>query len=145
MESILVVTIQRWIIGLSTFLLCQLTWADDFAGCINNIKQRASNEGVDTSLVALLDTVSPIERVIELDRNQPEYTQTFANYLNRRATDGRVKRGRELLRQHRTLLNRLTKEYGIPSQYLVAFWGLETNFGSYLGPMPILAITLLCL
>ena len=32
----------------------------------------------------------------------------------------------------------LTHQYGIPPQYLVAFWGLETNFGAYLGKMNVL-------
>lgn len=112
--------------------------AEEFATCINGLKQRANNEGIESSLVALLDTVSPIERVIDLDRNQPEYTQTFADYLNARVTDNRIERGGQLLKTHRGLLNRLTREYGIPPQYLIAFWGLETNFGSYLGLMPIL-------
>ncbi|MBT5330304.1 MAG: lytic murein transglycosylase, partial [Porticoccaceae bacterium] len=40
-----------------------------------------------------------------------------------------------LYREHRDFLNELTRTYGIPGQYLVAFWGLETNFGSYLGTM----------
>ena len=32
----------------------------------------------------------------------------------------------------------MTRKYGVPGRYLVAFWGLETNFGSYLGKMPTL-------
>ncbi|WP_351125652.1 lytic murein transglycosylase, partial [Shewanella sp. T24-MNA-CIBAN-0130] len=39
---------------------------------------------------------------------------------------------------HGALLTKLTKEYGVPGQYIVAFWGLETNFGSYKGSMPVL-------
>jgi membrane-bound lytic murein transglycosylase B len=114
------------------------SFGDEFAECISGLKQRAASEGIDSSLVALLDNVKHIERVIDLDRNQPEYTQTFAAYLNRRVTDNHVNRGRDLLKTHRQLLNRLTQKYGVPPQYLVAFWGLETNFGNYLGKMPIL-------
>ncbi len=111
---------------------------DGFATCIDGLKQRAQTEGINSELVALLDTIEPIERVIQLDRNQPEYTQTFAEYLNRRVTDNQIDRGRRLLENHRPLLEQLTKDYGIPPQYIVAFWGLETSFGRILGKMPIL-------
>ena len=77
-------------------------------------------------------------RVIELDRSQPEFTQTFADYFQQRVTAERIERGQELLDQYQAFLTDLTRKYGVPGRYLVAFWGLETNFGSYLGKMPTL-------
>ncbi len=43
-----------------------------------------------------------------------------------------------MLTEHAALLGKLTREYGIPARYIVAFWGLETNFGSYKGKIDIL-------
>jgi membrane-bound lytic murein transglycosylase B len=43
-----------------------------------------------------------------------------------------------MLARYRSLLRQLLKEFGVPPQYLLAFWGLETNYGSYLGYMPVL-------
>lgn len=74
-------------------------------------------------------------RVIDLDRRQPEFTDTFANYLGRRLTRERIEQGRKMLRTHRAILQRAAERFGVQPQYLVAFWGLETNFGSYLGNM----------
>ena len=54
-----------------------------------------------------------------------------------RVTPTRVSRGRELLKEHAELLRSISDRYGVPPQYLVSFWGLETNFGSYLGKMAI--------
>ena len=85
----------------------------------------------------MLDEVALSERVLELDRRQPEFTQTFADYFNRRVSAARVEKGREMLTEHRDLLEAIRDETGVPPQYLVAFWGLETNFGSYLGKMDI--------
>ncbi len=79
-----------------------------------------------------------MSRVIELDKKQPEFSQTFDNYFSKRVTDWRVKEGRRLLAENRELLNQLKDKYGVPPQYLMAFWGLETNFGSYKGKMPVL-------
>ncbi len=63
-----------------------------------------------------------------------------------RVTDARVSQGRELLARHRQFLAELTRDYGVPGHYLVSFWGLETNFGGYLGKMPTLDVlaTLAC-
>ncbi len=114
---------------------------DDFAACLADLRQRAADHGVSADALA---AVEPVEQVLELDRKQPEFTTTLADYLERRVTDARVEQGRELLAQHEALLDELYREYGVPPRYLVAFWGLETNFGSYLGRMPTLdAVTTL--
>jgi membrane-bound lytic murein transglycosylase B len=78
-----------------------------------------------------------VDRVIELDRQQPEFTQTFTDYYNRRVTDQRVTQGREMLSRYGGLLEETQARTGVPPHYLVAFWGLETNFGSYFGNMPV--------
>src|SRR5690606_12774098 len=62
---------------------------------------------------------------------------TFADYLNARVDEHRIQKGRSLLAQHRRLLDQVAQQYGVAPHYLVAFWGLETNFGSYFGKMTI--------
>lgn len=42
-------------------------------------------------------------------------------------------RGRALLDRHRALLKRVEARYGVPAEYIVAFWGVETNFGGFMG------------
>src|SRR5690606_5798948 len=81
--------------------------------------------------------VQQLPRVIESDRSQPEFVETFERYLNRRVTDERVAAGREQLRRHRRLLDSLEREHGVPPQYLIAFWGLETSYGRIMGDVPV--------
>jgi membrane-bound lytic murein transglycosylase B len=110
-----------------------------FSQCIERLSQRARTEGFDDTLIEqTLGRASEIKRVIALDKKQPEFTQSFSAYLYGRVNDQRIRRGRELYRQYQPLLQQLTAEYGIPGQYLIAFWGLETNYGGYLGKMPII-------
>lgn len=110
----------------------------DFAACVAGLEDRARAAGISDAVVTgVLGNVERIERVIELDRKQPEFTQTFADYYNRRVTAERVEQGRQLLARHRTVLERVQRESGVPAHYLVSFWGLETNFGSYFGKMPV--------
>lgn len=111
----------------------------DFTECVTDIGERAIEAGVSADTVhAQLEQVRFVDRVIELDRSQPEFTSTFADYFDRRVTERRVERGRELLAEHGPLLENLAAEYGVPPQYLVAFWGLETNYGSFTGGMAVL-------
>ena len=113
--------------------------ARDFRACLDEIAALARSQGVSAVLAdEVLAGLAFQPRVIELDRAQPEFQQTFAAYLRGRVSSARVERGRRLLDRHRELLDRLTHEYGVPGHYLVALWGMESDFGSYTGRMPIL-------
>lgn len=115
------------------------TAADDFAACVGELQERARGAGISADIVdEQLGAVEFRERVIELDRRQPEFVTPFHEYYNARVTASRVERGRELMREHEDLLQAVYREFGVPPRYLVAFWGLETNFGSFFGRMPAL-------
>ena len=112
---------------------------EEFGPCIDHLQSLAASKGIADDIVELvLGNLNFLPNVIELDRNQPEFTRTFAEYISARVTDRRVATGRRMLVQHKDFLQDLTQEYGVPGQYLVAFWGLETNFGNYLGDTPTL-------
>lgn len=107
-----------------------------FDQCLRDIRTTASERGISTQTTTqLLASLTPNPRVIELDRRQPEFTSTLHGYLNRRVTPTRIEQGRALLERHQTLLDRLTQQYGVPGRYIIAFWGLETHYGSYVGNM----------
>ncbi|WP_227519719.1 lytic murein transglycosylase [Marinobacter sp. ANT_B65] len=111
---------------------------DGFEECKLQLQEKAIAAGVSAKTAQEVMTgVKHIDRVIELDRKQPEFTTTFADYLNRRVNDYRVTKGRELIKEHSELLARVTEATGVPAAYLVSFWGLETNFGSYFGKMSV--------
>lgn len=111
----------------------------EFAECIVRLKDTALERGISSTVVERdLATVNYVERVIELDRKQPEFSESFATYFERRVTQDRIVRGRALLAEHGPLLGKISREFGVPAQYLVAFWGLETNFGGFFGKMPVL-------
>ncbi len=102
------------------------------------VRQEASAKGVSPEILkAALSITAPIQEVIDQDRRQPEFVNTFWNYLDRRVTPQRIARGRDLLWAHRKLLSRLYRRYGVPPVLLVAIWGLETNFGQYRGNFPV--------
>lgn len=111
----------------------------DFPQCITRLQQQALDSGVsEQTSQNILANLTPIEKLLQYDSNQPEFVQTFTGYFSKRVTDWRVNKGREQIRKHKKFLQKLTQEYGVPAHYLVAFWGLETNFGAYKGKIPTL-------
>ena len=130
-------------LGILCFMLIYTNGAsaqnDDFEQCLSGLKERARSEKLPAQLIdEVLASLKPQPRVLELDRSQPEFTQTFADYLYQRVTPGRIAQGKRILKEYDTFLTELTREHGVPGRYLVAFWGMETSFGSYLGRMPTL-------
>jgi len=110
----------------------------DFDSWLAAFRQDAETQGISpATLDAALTGIEPIERVVELDRRQPEFLQTFADYLERRVTALQVARGQALLQEHAELLDEVEQEYGIPKAVLVAFWGLETHYGAVKGSLNI--------
>ncbi|MHB0972917.1 MAG: lytic murein transglycosylase [Thiobacillus sp.] len=106
----------------------------DFAGWLAGFRQDAQTQGIsDATLDAALTGVVPDERVIALDRRQPEFLQTFGDYLRRRVTESAVAQGQALLAEHAALLDAVERKYGVPKTVLVAFWGLETRYGAVQG------------
>tara|TARA_R110002110_G_scaffold61225_5_gene172089 strand:+ start:29323 stop:30543 length:1221 start_codon:yes stop_codon:yes gene_type:complete len=126
--------------GLLLLAACTPALADDgFPACLAGLQDQARQARVADWIVDdIVPGLQQQARVLELDGKQPEFVQTFAQYLNARVTQARIEQGRILYRKHQEFLGRLQQKYGIPGHYLVAFWGLETNFGSYLGGMPTL-------
>lgn len=83
--------------------------------------------------------VTPLPRVLELDRKQPEGTMTFATYRKRIVSQDRINRGRQMMRQHASELAAVEKRFGVPPQYIVALWGIETGYGANTGGFNLIA------
>lgn len=130
---------SRRIAGL---LLAGLTWTagpaaaqeQSFAAWLDGFRREAISLGISPgTLDRTLGGVQPSQRVVELDQHQPEFTRPVWEYLDGALSASRVERGREMLSRHGGLLGRIARQYGVPERYLVAFWGLETSYGSNLG------------
>ena len=118
-----------------------------FSQCLIEKAQQAKEDGVSAQRIENEFTqLKFVPRVLELDRSQPEFVSTFPDYYNKRVNQWRIDKGREKFVEHRSLLRQLTDKYGIPGHYLMAFWGLETNYGGYKGQMSTLDVlaTLAC-
>ena len=105
-----------------------------FDECADRLMADAQSLGVSAATAnAARSTIREDRSVLTLDHSQPEFTNTFAGYFPVRVTNSRISEGRALLLKHQPLLERIQRETGVPPQYLLSFWGLETDFGKTLG------------
>jgi len=109
-----------------------------FAAWLEGVRAEARANGVrETILDQSLNGIEPIPRIIELDRNQPESTITFSQYIDRIVSPARIKAGRAQYDKHRDLLEKIGAEFGVQPRFIVALWGIETNFGQFTGGFPV--------
>jgi len=109
-----------------------------FEAWLADFRSEAASKGVSQkTLQSALSRVQYLPKVIELQKNQPEFKFTVEEYLTRVASENRVLRGREVLSEQRSLLGKMDERYGVPPQYLVALWGIETDFGRMTGGFPV--------
>jgi membrane-bound lytic murein transglycosylase B len=115
-------------------VLSQAATTDSFAGFVAGVRRDARRVGIsDATLDRAFAGVHANQRVIELDRKQPEFTMTWEQYRSRIVSDARIAKGRELYGRHRELLDRVSAHYGVPAGIVMGIWGLESNYGQSTG------------
>lgn len=108
--------------------------SEPFGAWLAGLRQEALVKGISQQTVDVaLSNIELRPRIIELDRKQPEGKLTFAQYYKNVVNAERIRKGRELYQQHRTLLDKISAQYGVQPQYIVALWGIETSYGNNTG------------
>jgi membrane-bound lytic murein transglycosylase B len=70
---------------------------------------------------------------IASDKAQAEFNQNFWHYVNKRVSSVRLNNGKDTLKKNASLLTKASEKYGVPAYVIVAFLGLESNYGNYMG------------
>jgi len=120
----------------------------DFRDCLQAIKSEATRQGVSAAIVdGAFRNLTPDQKVVDLDSKQPEFSLTYSKYVGSAVSNDRIVKGQQRLAQHRALLDQLQAEYGVPPQYIMAFWGIETNYGGFMGDFQVVrsVATLACM
>jgi lytic murein transglycosylase len=108
-----------------------------FGRWIADFSTSARAAGIDeATLKNAFDTVRFLPRVIELDRAQPEFTRTVGDYLGNALSPQRIARGQDKLQPLRPVIDPIAARYGVPAETLVAIWGMESHYGSFVGDIP---------
>ena len=99
---------------------------------LDTVRTRATANGVsDDTIDATLKYPVFIPSIVKSDRNQAEFKLTLDEYLARTVNSRRIKNGLEMRATYPTMLSRVEQKYGVQQHVILAFWGLESNYGSY--------------
>lgn len=110
---------------------------EDFSVWLAALRQEALDRGVTPAVVKrALSFEEPLPVVVERDRTQAETVLTIEQYVERRITRSFVRLARERAKKSVPLLEKVEAAYGVAAKYLVAIWGLESNFGRFTGTRP---------
>ncbi|MEA3028350.1 MAG: hypothetical protein QOF91_3635 [Alphaproteobacteria bacterium] len=103
----------------------------NFERWLADFKREAQAKGISP---AALNAAAPYlvldQRIINIDRGQRFFAQTFLEMSDKMLPGGRLSGGAAKIKQHAALFAREEREFGVPAPVITAFWGLESDFGS---------------
>ena len=115
----------------------ELEHSQRFARWVAEFSTSARAAGIDEATLQIaFDNVRFVPRIIELDRAQPEFTRAVWDYLDNALSTQRIARGQDKLLQLRPVVEPIAARYGVPAEVLVAIWGMESNYGNFVGDIP---------
>ena len=103
-------------------------------------KERAIVQGVskETADIALKNA-KYLERIVALDRKQPEFFEKTYEYIEKRVDEKRIQTAKNFLNENSVLLDKVNNKFNVDKEILIALWGIETNFGVNKGKVDIIS------
>jgi len=103
---------------------------------LSQFKAEARGQGVSSRALSALDGVGYDQSVINKDRAQSVFSQSFLEFSDRMAAKYRIDKARQLIgSKYKTVFDRAERQFGVPGAVISAFWALETDFGANNGNM----------
>jgi peptidoglycan lytic transglycosylase B len=105
-----------------------------YASFLAGVREKGAQNGVSSRVLDVaLALRQPNSRVLELDRHQPEFTLSWAQYRQHVVTNTRVHAARKAYQDRLGFLTSLWTRYGVDPRIIVGIWGLESDFGNRVG------------
>ena len=107
---------------------------------ISKIREEAIAKGITQEVFddAFATIHEPSRQVKGLLHSQPEHRLTFTRYLNTRADNYRIVMGRKNYLKNKKILDDIGQDFGVDPCFIVAFWGMESSYGTYMGDFPVI-------
>jgi membrane-bound lytic murein transglycosylase B len=116
--------------------------AADFGRCLAALEPLAERRGVSRAVYsANVAGLTPDLRIMDLLDAQPEFTKSIWDYLDILVNEDRIQSGRAILARHRATFDAVEKAYGVDRHFIVAIWGVESNYGTQIGDRSVLRST----
>jgi lytic murein transglycosylase len=120
----------------------------DFASCVGSLRAEAARAGISAkTLNTAFSGLEPDGKVLDLQKQQPEFKTPIWDYVDGLDDDQRVSDGKAAMARQARPLARAEEQYGVSRYMLAAIWGVESNFGQEMGKRPLVQslTTLACM
>ena len=108
--------------------------ASGFDAWVQAFKQQAPAQGIPASVVQqAFSGVSYNRPTIRADRGQKSFKLSFNEFLQKRGANAIISRGKTMKASNASLFANIERRYGVPAGPILAIWGMETGFGSFMG------------
>ena len=105
-----------------------------FSTWVESFKKEAASAGISKRTIdRAFANVSYASKTISADRNQKSFKLSLQQFMQKRGANAIISKGRSLKKSNASLFAALEKKYGVPPGPLIAIWGMETGFGSFMG------------
>src|ERR1700735_3113813 len=106
----------------------------DFASCVGSLRADAARKGISgRTLDVAFNGLEPDAKVLDLQKQQPEFKTPVWDYVDGLVDDDRVADGKAAMARESRALARVEDKYGVSRFMLAAIWGVESNFGQEMG------------
>lgn len=114
--------------------------SSSYRAFLASVRREAVDKGISATTLsrAFALTSEPNPRVIKLDRHQPEFTLTWAQYRDRVIGATRISQGQAAYAQYGKLLDAAGAQYGVDPRAIMGIWGLESGFGRKIGTFSVI-------
>lgn len=113
-----------------------------FDAWLNGFQGRAAANGVSEATISrAFRSAGYLPEVIERDRNQTEFRRSLEDYLALTANDDKVAQGRQMMSRYNGVLSQIEARYGVEKEIVVAIWGIESQYGTRRGDVPVVSST----
>ena len=110
----------------------------DFSSCVASLRADGARAGVSSqTLEAAFNGLQPDMKVLEFEKQQPEFKTPIWDYVDGLVDEERVADGKAAMAANAHALARAEQTYGVSRYMLAAIWGVESNFGTEMGNRPL--------
>ncbi len=110
----------------------------DFSSCVGSLRADGARAGVSrATLDAAFNGLEPDKKVLEFEKQQPEFKTPIWDYVDGLVDEERVADGKAAMAANAHALARAEATYGVSRTMLAAIWGVESNFGTEMGKRPL--------
>ena len=130
--SAIVCLLAAWLAGGAAAAPCRTSGPYD--KWLAEFEREAISQGISQqAIAAAAPYLTYDQRIVNIDRGQRVFTQTFLEFSDRMAAAYRIQRGAALIKTYAPVFAKIDAQFGVPAPVIVSFWALESDFGANMG------------